>query len=46
MGKALAKKVLKDFKKADGKNDAKLLKSVLKKDVKAAKKKPAAKKKK
>lgn len=30
----VAKKVVKDFKKADGKNDAKLLKSVLKKDIK------------
>lgn len=34
MSKALAKKVVKDFKKADGKNDVKLLKQVLKKDVK------------
>lgn len=32
-----AKKVVTDFKKADGKNDVKLLKSVLKKDFKKKK---------
>jgi hypothetical protein len=37
MAKALIKKVLSDYKKADGKNDAKLLKKVLKKDVKKKK---------
>lgn len=39
MSKELAKKVVKDFKKADGKNDVKLLKSVLAKDIKKSKKK-------
>lgn len=38
MSKKLAEKVVKDFKKQDGKNDVKLLKSVLKKDVKGKKK--------
>lgn len=37
MGKALAKKVVTDFKRQDGKNDVKLLKKILKKDVKKKK---------
>lgn len=37
MAKALIKKVLSDYKKADGRNDAKLLKKVLKKDIKKKK---------
>jgi len=37
MGKAIAKKVVSDFKKADGKNDVKLLKKILKKDTKKKK---------
>lgn len=40
MSKAIIKKVLTDYKKADGRDDAKLLKKVLRKDVpKKAKKK-------
>lgn len=38
MAKALIKKVLSDYKKADGKNDTKLVKKILKKDLPKKKK--------
>lgn len=43
--KSIAKKVLADFKKADGKTDAKTMKNALTKDAKNAKKKAAKRKK-
>jgi len=38
MAKALIKKVVSDFKKQDGKNDTKLMKKILKKDLPKKKK--------